>query len=123
MRVCLFFPILFAAMFDAHAQAQMERLSRGVVAVRSSSSSVYVGWRLFGNDPSGIAFNLYRSTAGGAATLLNGAPITTSTNFVDNSAPTTQPNTYFVRPVLNGVTHNPEPKRQRLRVLDACFRR
>ncbi|GFE84180.1 rhamnogalacturonan lyase [Steroidobacter agaridevorans] len=103
MRACLFVPMLFAAMLDAHAQAQMERLSRGVVAVRTGSSSVYVGWRLFGNDPSGIAFNLYRSTAGGAATLLNGTPMTASTNFVDNSAPTTQANTYFVRPVLNGV--------------------
>lgn len=103
MRVCLIFPMLFVAVLDAHAQAQMERLSRGVVAVRSSSSSVYVGWRSFGNDPSGIAFNLYRSTAGGAASLLNGTPISASTNFVDNSAPTTQANTYFVRPVLNGV--------------------
>lgn len=103
MRVCLLLPMLFAVMLDAHAQAQMERLSRGVVAVRSSSSQVYVGWRLFGNDPAGIAFNLYRSTAGGAATLLNGTPITASTNFVDGSAPTTQANTYFVRPVLNGI--------------------
>jgi len=95
--------MLFAVLLDAHAQAQMERLSRGVVAVRSSGSQVYVGWRSFGNDPSGIAFNVYRSTAGGAATLLNGTPITASTNFVDSSAPTTQANTYFVRPVLNGV--------------------
>nr|WP_298728338.1 carbohydrate-binding protein [uncultured Steroidobacter sp.] len=103
MRVCLLFPMLFAVTLDAQAQAQMERLSRGVVAVRSSSSQVYVGWRLFGNDPSAIAFNVYRSTAGGAATLLNGTPITASTNFLDNSAPTTQANTYFVRPILNGV--------------------
>ena len=103
MRGWLFVPLLFAVISAAYSQAQMERLSRGVVAVRSSSSSVYVGWRLFGNDPAGIAFNLYRSTAGGSATLLNGAPITASTNFVDNSAPTSQANTYFVRPVLNGV--------------------
>lgn len=103
MRVCLLFPMLLAATLDAHAQAQMERLSRGVVAVRSSSSQVYVGWRLFGNDPAGIAFNVYRSTAGGTATLLNGTPMTGSTNLVDTSAPTTQANSYFVRPVLNGV--------------------
>ncbi|MBM0105373.1 carbohydrate-binding protein [Steroidobacter sp. S1-65] len=102
MRGWLFVPLLLVAT-QAYSQAQMERLSRGVVAVRSGSSSVYVGWRLFGNDPAGIAFNLYRSTAGGSATLLNGTPITTSTNFVDNSAPTSQANTYFVRPVLNGV--------------------
>ena len=87
----------------AHAQFQMERLSRGVVAVRTSSSQVYVGWRLFGNDPAGTAFNLYRSSNGGAAMLLNGTPLTSSTNFVDTSAPGTQSNAYFVRPVLNGV--------------------
>lgn len=103
MRFWLCALLLFAMTPEVRAQAQMERLSRGVVAVRSSSASVYVGWRLFGNDPAGIAFNVYRSTAGGAAMLLNGSPIAASTNFVDNSAPTSQSNTYFVRPVLNGV--------------------
>ena len=94
---------LLALSAAAHAQYQMERLSRGVVAVRTSSSQVYVGWRLFGNDPSGTAFNLYRSSNGGAAMLLNGTPLTTSTNFVDTGAPATQANAYFVRPVLNGI--------------------
>ncbi len=42
--------VLLAFAFQAHAQYQMERLSRGVVAVRTSSSQVYVGWRLFGNE-------------------------------------------------------------------------
>jgi hypothetical protein len=93
--------VLFS--LPAAAQYQMERLSRGVVAVRTSSSQVYVGWRLFGTDASGTAFNLYRSSNGGAAQLLNGTPITASTNFVDTSAPTTQSNAYFVRPVINGV--------------------
>src|SRR5688572_21815205 len=87
----------------AHAQFQMERLSRGVVAVRTGSSQVYVGWRLFGNDPAGTSFNLYRSSNGGAAMLLNGTPMTTSTNFVDTAAPTSQSNTYFVRPVVGGI--------------------
>jgi rhamnogalacturonan endolyase len=88
---------------SAHAQYQMERLSRGVVAVRTSSSQVYVGWRLFGVDPAGTSFNLYRSSNGGAAMLLNGTPLATSTNFVDTSAPTSQSNTYFVRPVVGGI--------------------
>jgi len=88
---------------QASAQYQMERLSRGVVAVRTSGSQVYVGWRLFGTDASSTAFNLYRSSNGGAAQLLNGTPMTGSTNFVDTSAPTTQSNAYFVRPVLNGI--------------------
>jgi len=88
---------------SAHAQFQMERLSRGVIAVRTSSSQVYVGWRLFGNDAAGTAFNLYRSSNGGAAMLLNGTPLTASTNFVDTSAPATQSNAYFVRPVIGGI--------------------
>ena len=86
---------LVGASMPAQAQYQMERLSRGVVAVRTSSSQVYVGWRLFGNDPAGTAFNIYRSTAGGPATLLNGSPLTASTNLIDGSAPTTQSNTYL----------------------------
>jgi rhamnogalacturonan endolyase len=88
---------------SAHAQYQMERLSRGVVAMRTGSSQVYVGWRLFGNDPAGTSFNLYRSSNGGAAMLLNGTPLASSTNFVDTGAPTTQSNTYFVRPVVGGI--------------------
>ncbi len=87
----------------AHAQFQVENLSRGVVAVRTGSSQVYVGWRLLGNDPAGLAFNLYRSSNGGSPTLLNGTPLTASTNFVDTGAPGSQSNAYFVRPVSNGV--------------------
>jgi hypothetical protein len=71
--------------------------------VRTSSSQVYVGWRLFGNEGTGTSFNLYRSSNGGSPTLLNGTPLTSSTNFVDTSAPPTQSNVYTVRAVLNGV--------------------
>ena len=95
--------VLLASAFQAQAQYQMERLSRGVVAVRTSSSQVYVGWRLFGNEGSGTSFNLYRSSNGGSPTLLNGTPLTSSTNFVDTSAPPTQSNVYTVRAVVNGV--------------------
>lgn len=77
------------------AQYQMEYLGRGVVAVRTSSSEVYVGWRLLGTDPAGISFNVYRGT-----TKINASPITASTNVVDNI---TTNNTYTVRPVIGGV--------------------
>src|SRR5688572_24026349 len=103
VRVLLVAAALLGVSLTAQAQYQMERLSRGVVAVRTSSSQVYVGWRLFGNDPAGASFNLYRSTNGGAPTLLNGAPLTGSTNFVDTSAPSTQSNRYFVRAVIGGI--------------------
>lgn len=73
---------------------QMEYLTRGVVAVRTSASTVYVGWRLLGTDSSGIAFNVYRD-----GIKLNAAPITTSTNYVDN---TVTDGNYSVKPVING---------------------
>ena len=87
--------LLFLVPGRLTAQKQMERLNRGVVAVRTSTSQVYIGWRLFGNDPSGIGFNVYRN-----ATLLNATPITNSTNYVDNISTNS---TYTVRPVINGV--------------------
>jgi rhamnogalacturonan endolyase len=79
----------------ASAQKQMERLDRGLVAVRTSSSQVYIGWRLFGTDPAGIAFNVYRGS-----TKVNSTPITNSTNYVDN---TSANSAYTVRPVINGT--------------------
>ena len=63
----------------------MENLGRGVVAVRSTTTEVFVSWRVLGTDPPDTAFNLYRST-GGAPTLLNATPITGATQFVDNTA-------------------------------------
>ncbi len=86
----------------APAQYVMERLGRGVVAVRTGSAQVYVGWRLHGNDPSGIGFNVYR-TIGGTTTRLNASPITATTNYVDTTASLGQANQYFVRPVVGGV--------------------
>ncbi|MCA9236400.1 MAG: hypothetical protein KDA44_13080 [Planctomycetales bacterium] len=82
---------------------QVEALDRGVVALRRSTSQVYVGWRMLGTDPADVAFNLYRSTGGGAAVKLNATPLTQTTDFVDSSAPLTQENAYFVRPVMSGI--------------------
>ena len=86
---------------------QVERLNRGLVAVRRSASEAYIGWRMFGGDPADVAFNLYRSTAGGDATLLNPAPLTETTDFVDATADLGADNAYFVRPILGGVEQAP----------------
>ena len=51
----------------------MENLGRGVVAVRSTTTEVVMSWRVLGTDPPDIAFNLYRSTAGGAPSAQRGA--------------------------------------------------
>ncbi|MCC8250444.1 rhamnogalacturonan lyase family protein [Saccharothrix luteola] len=86
---------------------RMESLGRGVVAVRSSSTEVLVSWRLLGLDPSGIGFNVYRSTDGGAEVKLNSSVLTGGTNFTDATANATRANSYRVRPVVNGVEQAP----------------
>ena len=85
------------------APYQMENLGRGVVALRTSSTEVYVGWRHLGLDASGLGYNVYRSANGGTPVKLNGSVITNSTNFVDTTSTASQSNAYTVRPVLNGV--------------------
>jgi hypothetical protein len=91
------------ALASATPARQMEYLTRGVVASKASSTSAYISWRLLGNDPSNIAFNLYRSANGAAATKLNGSPIAATTEFADSTLSSAVSNRYFVRPILNGV--------------------
>ncbi len=81
----------------------VENLGRGVIAIRASETTVYIGWRLLGTDPADIAFNVYRASGSGAPTKLNDVPLAKTTNLVDDSADVSEPNTYTVRPVLQGT--------------------
>ena len=92
----------FVSLSQTCGQRQMEKLGRGVVAVNRGDGKVYVGWRLLGTDPEGIAFNVYRAPGGGEAVRLNGRPVASSTNFVDAKADLSKSNAWFVRPVLDG---------------------
>ena len=83
------------------AQRQMEQLNRGVVAVRTSSSQVFVSWRLFGTDNQNTSFNLYRGT-----TKVNASPITGATNYIDN---TSTDDTYSVSAIVNGIEQAKSP--------------
>jgi rhamnogalacturonan endolyase len=85
---------------------QMERLSRGVVAVNQGGNA-FVGWRMFGTDADNIAFNLFRSTDDSKPLKLNDKPITDVTFFVDEKADLMKTNAYFVRPVLNKKEQSP----------------
>ncbi|MES2773964.1 MAG: T9SS type A sorting domain-containing protein [Bacteroidota bacterium] len=76
------------------APKQMEFLNRGVVAVRTSPTKVFISWRLFGTDPASTAFNIYRD-----GVQLNGPAITNSTNYEDNIGTN---GTYTVKAVING---------------------
>lgn len=84
-----------------NAQTDVDHIKRGMLAVRDGSQGIYVGWRLLGNDPENIGFNVYRITNGGAAIKLNDTPLTNATNFYDGTALVTSPNQYFVKPVID----------------------
>jgi rhamnogalacturonan endolyase len=81
---------------SANAQRYMEKLDRGLVAVKSGSG-YFLSWRLFGTDPqdTSFGFNVYRGT-----TKLNSAVITNSTNYSDSAGGS---GTYTVKAVTNGV--------------------
>ncbi len=87
----------------AHAQRQMERLGRGMVALHSATSQAYIGWRLLATDPPDVGFNLYRSANGGAGVKLNSLPLTNTTDYLDTTANFTVSNAWYVVPVTNGV--------------------
>jgi autotransporter-associated beta strand protein len=104
LRRLVLLSLIFIFPMSGLAQRQMEKLGRGIIALKSSSTQVYVGWRLLGNDPEDIAFNLYRSANGAAAVKVNATPLTATTDYVDTPGNlSTTAYTYSVKPVLNGV--------------------
>ena len=83
-------------------QRVAERLGRGLVAMPIEGQGVYLGWRLLESDPKGVAFNVYRQTAGAQPMRLNKEPIRKTTDFVDTTAPANKESQYHVRPVVQG---------------------
>jgi hypothetical protein len=75
------------------AQYQMEKLDRGVVAVRTGSNN-FVSWRWLGTEDD-ISFNLYRN-----GTKVNASPLTVC-NYTDNGAASTA--SYTVKAVVGGI--------------------
>lgn len=86
----------------AQAQRPLEKLTRALIAVRTGSD-VYLAWRLFGNEPHDLGFNVYHG-----ANKLNAAPLTGATLFTHTGGAaglgtgTATGPAYTVRPVLNG---------------------
>lgn len=62
----------------------MERLDRGVVAVRQADGRVFVSWRLLLDDPTTVTFDVYRWTEGQAPVKLNRSPIDRVTWLIDS---------------------------------------
>ncbi|MCX5530247.1 rhamnogalacturonan lyase [Streptomyces sp. NBC_00006] len=80
---------------SAATARQAEKLDRGLVSVHTDAGNL-VSWRWLGTDPDDVAFNVYR-----AGTKVNSAPITGSTNFFHDGAPSSAD--YTVRSVVNGT--------------------
>ncbi|OAL42900.1 hypothetical protein IQ07DRAFT_593535 [Pyrenochaeta sp. DS3sAY3a] len=89
------------------APRPMENLGRGVVAVRTSTTSAFISWRLLGLDAETIGFNIYRSVDGADATKLNAAVLTKGTNYVDSNPDFAKSNRYWVRAVIDGKEQSP----------------
>lgn len=79
-----------------------EELDRGVTASSVGLGRVYLSWRLLRTDPGDIAFNVYRTTAGGEPIKLNTRPIDKTTDFIDTTVPPEAENTWKVTPVVDG---------------------
>lgn len=99
----VFITAVLSALPLCTSQRPLENLTRGLVAVRSSSSEALITWRLLGLDPPSTSFNIYRSSDSSSAEKLNDEPLTeTGTNFLDSTADFSTENTYSVRAVVDG---------------------
>lgn len=88
------------------AQRKMEKLDRGVVAVKNDSSLYFVSWRYLATDPEDIQFNLYAKKVGSTFTKLNSSPLTV-TNFKTTGGSVAKGTQLYVTPVLNGIEGDP----------------
>lgn len=94
-RYFLFTLLLMTMCCGGFSQRYVEKLNRGLVAIRISASQVYIGWRMLGTDPTNVSYNLYFN-----GTKLSDSPFISSTNYVHN---TSTDGTYTVRAIINGV--------------------
>ena len=63
------------------AKLKMEKLGRGVIAIRQNADEVFVTWRYLSKDPRNVMFDVYRD-----GKKLNSEPVTEATFFVDKNA-------------------------------------
>ncbi|MEM4789779.1 MAG: hypothetical protein QXV06_08340, partial [Ignisphaera sp.] len=79
----------------------VEKLGRGLVALRISNNSVWLSWRLLATDPDNIMFNIYRRIGYGPLVKVNSEPLYL-TWFIDNLTDFdfSEPITYYVVSVI-----------------------
>jgi rhamnogalacturonan endolyase len=97
IKYLLLIPVYFVLIQSVpkdNPKRQIEKLDKGIVAVRTNPEEVFISWRLLGTDPEKVAFNLYRGNQ-----KLNKKPITQTTSFIDRN---TGDAFYTVKTVLKG---------------------
>ncbi|POY41480.1 hypothetical protein C3L50_02950 [Flavobacterium alvei] len=94
-KIQLILFLLLAISYQTKAQHTVEKLNRGLVAMRLDANQVYIGWRMLGTEPTDVSYNLYCN-----GKKIEGSPFKTSTNFTHNS-PTDE--TYTVRAIIKGI--------------------
>ncbi|MGI9176282.1 MAG: rhamnogalacturonan lyase [Pirellulales bacterium] len=107
MRLLLLMSAFLLTSATVQAARQMENLARGIVALPRPGGGMFVSWRLFGTDPDGVAFNVYRRAAEGKPVKINAVPLDGATCVVDEAAGPTPPLLYHVRTVVDGVEGPP----------------
>ena len=85
--------MLVMATMSVNAQRTMDKLDRGLVAVKTGSG-IFCSWRIMGEEYYDVTYNIYRD-----GTKLNATPLTTS-NYTDASGSTSSK--YTVSAVVRG---------------------
>jgi rhamnogalacturonan endolyase len=106
LAACLLLAWLSAAGAAEPPAREMEKLSRGVVAI-SDGKQVFVSWRLLGTEPNNTRFDVYRSTDDAEPVKLNDQPLSKGTCFVDGTADLSKKNAYSVR--VSGADSTDKP--------------
>jgi rhamnogalacturonan endolyase len=81
---------------DVNGAQQMEKLDRGVVAVRQYDGNVFISWRLLKKDSPEVSFNVYRVSDSEKPVKLNKTPIDKVTWFVDSTTVSSKTTTYYI---------------------------
>ena len=75
-----------------YSRLSMEKLDRGVVAIRQPDGKVFVSWRILRDDPKNASFDVYRN-----GVKLNKEPLTTGGSYFIDESPLQEDATYEVR--------------------------
>lgn len=97
----LWLVLLILSASGAQAQREMEKLSRGLVAVKAAENNVFVSWRLLNSDAKDVSFDLYRNYKG-TIEKVNSSPLHAATSFLDTQVKEAGEYQYFIKSTKKG---------------------